>query len=716
MTVINSSVFSGLTGADATLISRAVALINDPRLTSLEPLRQALASGQLVVRFATAADNVPANVQATFRDPVVNSQTGAVLTPGSVLIRADSLSRATDAAVLAFVDNVLHEGRGHGDPARIDARRLAVQDLVTNPSGLSTTARGDAYVREWLNDEAVARYTSFAFREQLATLGTGYSAVNRIQLESDVTYKEFARLNSVADGLGLSGAAKTSYVLEQSRPTVAAYGLNFYRDSASSYVIKTLNLNGTLEGATYDAHVKSTFNVVGYEVKDVVMHDDNSFSGSVVYANGNRRDMVFDSNGNLFQQRDSTANGDTTTTRYDVSGRTVSITDFDGAHNNSDYDTRIRNFDAQGREDLRTVTNDDGSRDLVDIDQKNERSDSSITSHLDAQGREDWRNTINDDGSRGWVDFDQDGSQTLSRYEARFDSQGREDWRNAIYDDGHRDWTDFDQGNAEALRQYEARFDSQGRLDWQNVIQDNGSRDWTDYDQDFSQAIRQYEAHFDGQGREDWRNIIMDDGSRTWTDFEQEGNQAIRQYEAGFDSQGREDWRNVIMDDGSRTWTDFDQANSGPLKTYEAKFDSQGREDYRNATLDNGRRDWYDFDQDNSQGWSRVEAHFDAQGREDYATMYNDDGSRVEIDYDQEGSHPWKSHAQIFDMFGREYSSETIYDPGVTDPTGPPRATGDINAPGMIYLPSNPAGGNAWILTDDGVFWEPRYDEVYGYF
>jgi hypothetical protein len=45
MTSINSNVFSGLTGAAPMLLSRAVALINNPGLTSLEPLRQAPVNG-----------------------------------------------------------------------------------------------------------------------------------------------------------------------------------------------------------------------------------------------------------------------------------------------------------------------------------------------------------------------------------------------------------------------------------------------------------------------------------------------------------------------------------------------------------------------------------------------------------------------------------------------------------------------------------------------
>lgn len=62
MTTITPSVFSGLTGANPNLINRATALINDSHLTQLEPLRQGLSSGDVVVRYANSGENFPAPV------------------------------------------------------------------------------------------------------------------------------------------------------------------------------------------------------------------------------------------------------------------------------------------------------------------------------------------------------------------------------------------------------------------------------------------------------------------------------------------------------------------------------------------------------------------------------------------------------------------------------------------------------------------------------
>ena len=74
MTTINASVFNGLTGANPALIARVVALMNDQRLTSLEPLRQELNNGTWTIRVATAADNL--HDPAIFIDPITERSNG----------------------------------------------------------------------------------------------------------------------------------------------------------------------------------------------------------------------------------------------------------------------------------------------------------------------------------------------------------------------------------------------------------------------------------------------------------------------------------------------------------------------------------------------------------------------------------------------------------------------------------------------------------------
>jgi hypothetical protein len=752
MTSINSNFFSGLTGAAPTLLSRAVALINNSGLTSLEPLRQDLANGSTVVRAATAADMVPPGVHATFRDPVRDPQTLAILEPGQIIVRTEYLTSASDPAVLQFVDDLFHEGVGHGAQDRVDARAKASSDLSENPDGLSTTNRGDAYVKAWIDDETNARYTAYTFRKELATLNTEYSASNRAILATDDTFKEFARLDSVANGMGLTGADKTAYITEQARPVVAAYNNHFYRDAGSNHVIEALHLNGTPEGTAYDAHVKATFNLVGYVVTDVVMHDDNSSSASVIYEDGDRRDVVFDSSGNLYQEQRATANGDSITTRYDASGHPTEVTEIDGAHDNADYSTRFTaydslgrtdftdlyrddgtrdrtdndqngnqnwtrldsHFDTEGREDYRTATLDDGGKDWADFDQSNVRGDSVWSNHTDAQGREDWRLIAQDDGGKDWIDFDQSNVRGDSIWSNHTDAQGREDWRAIAQDDGGRDWVDFDQSNTRGDSVWSNHTDAQGREDWRAIAQDDGGRDWVDFDQSNVRGDSIWSNHTDAQGREDWRAIAQDDGGRDWVDFDQSNTRGDSVWSNHTDAQGREDWRDVGMDDGRRDWTDFDQDGSKSWSRVESHFDAQGREDNANMFMDDGRRNWYDYDQDGSKSWSRVESHFDAQGREDRATVYSDDGSRTEIDYDQDNSQSWEKTVTTFTTMGQEFSHDVSYDPGVTDYMGPPPLTSFPNT-GPDYV-SPPPEGSACVSGLGATACFPRYDVEYGWF
>jgi hypothetical protein len=664
MTTINSTVFSGLTGAAPLLLSRAVALINNSGLTSLEPLRQALANGSTVVRAATAADMVPPGVHATFRDPVRDPQTLAILKLGEIIVRTEYLTSVSDPAVLQFVDDIFHEGVGHGAQIRGDARADANNALVVNQDGLSTTDRGDAYVKAWIDDETAARYTAYTFRKELATLNTEYSASNRAILATDDTFKELARLDSVASGMGLTGTDKADYVIAQARPVVAAYNNHFYRDAGSKYVIETLHLNGTPEGTAYDAHVKATFNLVGYVVTDVVMHDDNSSSASVIYENGDRRDVVFDSSGSLYEEHRAAANGDSTTTRYDTSGHATQVTETDGAQNNADYSTRFTAYDAQGRTDFTDLYRDDGTRDRTDNDQNGSQNWTRLDSHFDAQGREDYRTATLDDGGKDWTDFDQSNARGDSVWSNHTDAQGREDWRLIAQDDGGKDWIDFDQSNTRGDSVWSNHTDAQGREDWRAIAQDDGRRDRTDFDQDGAQGWSRIESHFDAQGREDNASAFMDDGSRNAYDYDQDSSQVWSRVESHLDAQGREDSANVFMDDGSRNAYDYDQDGSQGWSRVEARFDAQGREDNANAFMDDGSRNSFDYDQDGSQGWSRVAAHFDAQGREDGANMFMDDGSRNTFDYDQDGTQNWNRVEARFDSQGREDSANMFMDNG----------------------------------------------------
>ena len=318
MTTISASVFSGLMGADPALIAWATALINDQRLTSLESLRQNLNDGTWIVRTATAADNMRGN-PAIFINPIADGE-GNVIQRGQVVLRLEDLTKVNETTALRLVANIVHEGAGHGSSDRVADRELARERLVERHQRSFHDGTRRSIVNAMLDDESGARYTEYKFRVQLAGLNTEYNASNRATLEYDKMFQVFSRYEIVANDLGLSGIDKRDFIVLSAREEMAANDGHLYRDEASQYVLEVLRLNGTQEGAAYLDHVKQSYNAVGYEVIDPVIHDDGSWSASVVYENGNRTDLVFDSTGPLFQRSETVANGDGSTTRTVTSG------------------------------------------------------------------------------------------------------------------------------------------------------------------------------------------------------------------------------------------------------------------------------------------------------------------------------------------------------------------------------------------------------------
>lgn len=179
MTVINSQVFQSISAvANPALLSRALTLINNTTLSSLEAMRDSLLSGKVTVRVATATDSIPAGAHAFYL-------AGPDSTTGQIIVKAEFLQRASDAQVLQFVDDLRHEYQHHRN---VTARDDLGRDLRAGPG--TPEQRGNAYVTGTIDDEANARLASYDFRRQVAALpGTDYKASNFASLENDPLYK-----------------------------------------------------------------------------------------------------------------------------------------------------------------------------------------------------------------------------------------------------------------------------------------------------------------------------------------------------------------------------------------------------------------------------------------------------------------------------------------------------------------------------------------------
>lgn len=302
MTVIDKSVFSGLTGASSAVINQALQILNDPRLTLAEPLRQALARGAIVVRWPKAEDAIKPSDHAIFINPETNG--GVITVPGQIVLKPAYLQSDGPLSVLYLIDNLIHEGQGHGDSRQILDRTAAFRELRN--SGLSPTDRGDRFITTWLDDETSARYQSYLVLKQTAELNLWEPGRIRFVLASYPVFAEFKRLEPLAAAKNLTGEEKEAFMIENARSVMAGNDKRSYVNNFTAQALKGLNLtDGTPEAAAFRAHVQNTYNLPCFEMTGFAMHDDGSSSGSVVFENGNRTDLVFDISGNLFRRTDT---------------------------------------------------------------------------------------------------------------------------------------------------------------------------------------------------------------------------------------------------------------------------------------------------------------------------------------------------------------------------------------------------------------------------
>lgn len=299
MTVIAKDVFANLTGANEALINDVMRVLNDPRFTLAEPLRQLLAQGKYVLRLAQPEDGLGKNDGGTFIDP---KTVNGVTIPGQIVIKADYVSKNGLLAPISLVELLIHEGWGHGNEAQIAKRAAALAQLANVGSG-TPTDRGDLYVRSWLDDESYSRYQSYLALKQIAGIGLLSAGAIDSVIKNNEVFAEFARLEPLAAARNLSGDAKDTFVIEGARSIMSRYNNGIYVENGTSTVLGQMGYAvGMPEALAMQAYMKRTYNGVRFTSSNLVMHDDGSFSGTVVFENGIKMDSVFDAAGNLFRR------------------------------------------------------------------------------------------------------------------------------------------------------------------------------------------------------------------------------------------------------------------------------------------------------------------------------------------------------------------------------------------------------------------------------
>lgn len=303
MAIVTKEMFAGLSGADATLINDVIKILNDPRFTFAEPLRQMLSQNTYALRTERASDTINPGDGGVFINPEFSN---GILIPGQIVIRSSSIAQNGPLRAIGLIDILIHEGLGHGDEQKISNRVEAFTNLLDPNNPSTPTQRGEKYIQAWLDDETSARYQSYLAMTQMAQLKLWEPERIKAYLQGNSLFMQFQYLESVAAIKNLSGDDKTSFVIERARPMMAQYNYGTYTDNGTKEVLSQLRYApGTQQAAEFQAHIKNTYGGVRFTPSDLVMYDDGSFSSSVVFQNGNTTDLVFDASGNLFRRTET---------------------------------------------------------------------------------------------------------------------------------------------------------------------------------------------------------------------------------------------------------------------------------------------------------------------------------------------------------------------------------------------------------------------------
>lgn len=305
MTNINAEMFVGLKGANTSLINEVVRILNDARFTLAEPLRQILSQKTYDLRIATPEDKLSPSAGGMFVDPIRDSA-GNVIKRGQIVISPNYVSENRSFSAINLIDTIIHEVLGHGNNKNIETRLQAFNILRTPSDILTSTQRGDQFVQAWLDDETNARYQAYLALDQMAQLQISEPGKIKFFLQGNPLYAQFQRLESEAAAKNLTGDNKTAFIIAGARPVMGGYNAREYVKQYTGMALGQLRLPaGSPEAKAFEELIQRSYNVMGFAPRDFVMRDDGSFSGSIVFDNGNRTDLIFDSSGNLFRSTET---------------------------------------------------------------------------------------------------------------------------------------------------------------------------------------------------------------------------------------------------------------------------------------------------------------------------------------------------------------------------------------------------------------------------
>lgn len=308
-------------------------------------------------------------------------------------------------------------------------------------------------------------------------------------------------------------------------------------------------------------------------------------------------------------------------------------------------DTRLQQFDADGRELRSELAHADGRREVTTFDALARSSWHSSIDQLSADGVLERREVIRDSGAREVQEFDATSPTTwVRRY---FDADGALTLREDVQAGSVKTRTFYDHADSFAWSSYDDHYDVGGALVSRSVMRDSGACELTAFDP--GNRSVQSTDYLRADGTQWYQARTNEDGSTDLTTYDADELAEWASYTnhvvAGFLQS-----QDLVRDDGRREITTFDADRPGTQTT--DYIDSEGLLALREVLLDGGEIDLSYFDRKDEQTWAWYRDHFDTNAQRTSREVMRDDGAREITEYDTQNQHPWTSSTSYYDSLG----------------------------------------------------------------
>jgi hypothetical protein len=286
---LTNSIFKNLPGMSERDQISVLTMLNNPRITYLEPLRAALLSGAVTIRAMTPEELAQ-----------YGSAEGIYLADGRVIAYPQSVYAGIDttsAGTAKFVDTMQHE---YLHDATRDKKEEKFRDIkIKIDAGQDPNEVGKEYVNYFVNEEVRARYGAYLVLTQDAASGSPTALESRNQLNKN-EYKAFANAERELELGSLSTEQIANYVTNN--PTIMNLIGGMTYTNAAIAAVKSVMQSIDSTGKMVDKFSEAAKKIVtedAYDIEDPVYLSDGSWTVKIKYESGRETTESYAANGKL---------------------------------------------------------------------------------------------------------------------------------------------------------------------------------------------------------------------------------------------------------------------------------------------------------------------------------------------------------------------------------------------------------------------------------